>query len=98
MKALFDSKTKHDGTNLLPTSPKPREVARALNLCTDRTLDMIAEAVEVPRGTRRQAPRMLAEAMLVRERTYTERLEALERKVAQHDRDIEQLKRATGLK
>lgn len=80
-------------------------VARALNLCTDRTMDMIAEALNVPRGTRRQAPRILAEAMLVRERTYTERLEALERKVEQHDRDIEQhdrdieqLKRATGLR
>lgn len=73
--------------------------ARVLGYLSGETLDMIAMELTGERAiNKREAPRRLAAAMFKRELTLAGRVEALERKVEQHDRDIEQLKRATGLK
>jgi hypothetical protein len=75
-----------------------KTVSNVIGLCSRGTQAMLAQAVNVETPNARTAPRTIAQAMLKRELTYGERLDALERKQAQHDRDIEQLKRATGLK
>lgn len=75
-----------------------KTVSNVIGLCSGGTQAMLAQALNVEAPNARTAPRTIAQAMLKRELTYGERLDALERKQAQHDRDIEQLKRATGLK
>ena len=72
--------------------------SRVLGYLSGGTLDMIAEALQTDITNRREAPRMLARAMLNYELTLAGRVETLERDMAQVKRDVAQLKRAAGLK
>lgn len=80
------------------TGCKVRFLAVAIYGISGDTMAMLAEAVDVETRDRCYMPKEVARAMLRPERTLTARVAELERVQAEHSRDIERLKKATGLK
>jgi hypothetical protein len=70
----------------------------SVGLLSGETMARLAEAVGVETRDRCYMPKEVARAMLRPERTLTARVAELERVQAEHARDIERLKKATGLK
>lgn len=68
-------------------------VAHVINLLSEETQDMLADAVNVDTRDRRKMPRGIAEAMLRPERTMSARVDALERDMRAVKRDQEAIKR-----
>lgn len=75
-----------------------KTLAKVLGLLSWEVQTMAAEALGFEVGDKRKAPAQIARAMLSKGRTLTERVNVIEQTMAQHARDIEQLKKATGLK
>jgi hypothetical protein len=75
-----------------------KTLTKVVGLLSWEVQSMTAQAIGLEISDRRKAPAQIARAMLSTDRTLTARVGELERKVAALERDMGQVKRATGLK
>lgn len=67
-------------------------ITRTLNKCRGETLEMLENVLEIePPRSKRNRTNTIARELLGTKRTYTERLEEVERRVAEHERRIRRL-------